>query len=471
MAAPSDRGVLKHLFRKVDRTVVEQALHREPLKSNGIERMRFLAGIVRLEASLPALLDYLEALAGAADRREAARAFSLTVRRVDFGAASNAQIARLVDLAMACFSDHDRVQAALGLISNASFRTALERSDERLSSTAGALFSELSAAERTVIRGQPLPEDEEGRERVGRGVDRLLLAPDPILRSYEDVVRERLAEHALDRDPLGAPVRTLIDSIPHAEARYATLGMAWAEKLLAGGHLERARAVLDQIAQSHPRLSLARARAAALSWPRLGGVTLRPDAGDAPLRRGFWLEGSAFVWVRCGRPEERAQLEREAELQARLTVPGVLPVLASGAGDDGTPYVVIAARGRPLEIDPDRQGLLDALDLARAGLALLKALALYGVELPDLAARRFSIEGRTGIQLCDFSGARSASSDQADVGHAVAAQAWFRETLARRTDLPRDLRALTARRVPAALLIGAIDRARARLSESEPQRR
>lgn len=463
---PDDRGVLKHLFNKIDRTVVEQATTREPLRSNAPDRVRFLAGVVRLNPSLSSLLSYLEALADSNEKRDAAKAFGLVVERVEFSEASPAQVARLVELAKSTFREHELTQVVLGLMSSKSFADALGRGVDRLDDRTARLFSEVSAAHRTVILGEPMPSDDAAREQIGAGVDRLLAVPDPVLRAYPDEVRRRLAEHAMARAPLGRPVRALIDSVPHRDPQYASLALAWSEKLLAEGEDDRARGVLEQIVQSHPDLEAARDRLAALGWPRLGRVAIMPGTPDdrISVRRGFWLDGSSFVWIRTGPREEADRVRREGELQVRLTVPGVLPALAFGTAEDGTPYVVLARRGKPMIHDRAPRKLTAALDLARAGLALLKALSCAGVELPDTEHRRFAVIGKTGLELMDLDGARATRPEQADVANALLARRWVQSLLADQADLPADIQALLGRRAPLPVLIAAIDRARARLT-------
>ena len=49
---PTERGVCRHLLGKVDRSVVEAAIAREPLRSDAAARIRMLAGAVRLTAEV-----------------------------------------------------------------------------------------------------------------------------------------------------------------------------------------------------------------------------------------------------------------------------------------------------------------------------------------------------------------------------------------------------------------------------------
>jgi hypothetical protein len=466
--AAEDRGVIKHLFKKIDRSVVEQAISREPLKSNTADRARFLAGVVRLEPSLSTLLNYLEALASSTDKKDAARALHLVISRVDFGEASDAQIARIVDLAATCFEGHELTQAMLGFVSSRSFSAAIGRAKDRIAAHHRELLEALSAAERTILRGEPIPEDDAARAAMIRGAERLLSAPEPVLRSLPDEIRRRLAEHAALHEPLGTAVRVLIDSIPHKSDEYAAIALAWSEKLLVERADDRARGVLEQIAQAHPYHRLARDRMNALAWPRLGRVALMPEDHDdrVGIRQGFWLDGSAFVWVRTAPISERQRLEREGELQAKLTTPGVLPALAWGAGDDGTPYVVIGRRGKPLVLERSGRDLGSALDLARSGLLLFKALAREGVELPDADHRRFAIVGRSSLELFDLSGAVAARPEQADVAHAPLAHRWVRSLLADQPELPREVAEVVARRSPLPVLLRIIDRVRARLTQA-----
>src|SRR6185295_6171146 len=95
---PTDRGVCRHLLHKVDRTVIEAAIGREPLKSNVAARARMLAGAIRLTADVGVLLAYLETLAPERSHAEAAQAFAEVSGRIDFESLSATRLARLLQV-------------------------------------------------------------------------------------------------------------------------------------------------------------------------------------------------------------------------------------------------------------------------------------------------------------------------------------------------------------------------------------
>jgi hypothetical protein len=231
-----------------------------------------------------------------------------------------------------------------------------------------------------------------------------------------------------------------LDSLPHGEPSYARLALARAEQLLRAHDDQGARALLSQIAQAHPELSRAVRRHEAMSWPRVGRVTLA-DAGEnrTRLRRAFWLDGSSFVYARIVPPEHAGRLTLEAQIQASLLLPGVAPALAHGVGDDGRAFAVISTRAKPIERSwIDDLSLTDALTLAFEALRILRALASSGVELPDASLDRFMLErgGPHGLRLVDFDGAKRSDPAAAAIAHGALARSFAQEVLAQRPDLP-----------------------------------
>jgi hypothetical protein len=107
--------------------------------------------------------------------------------------------------------------------------------------------------------------------------------------------------------------------------------------------------------------------------------------------------------------------------------------------------------------------LAAALDLARAGLLIFKALAREGVELPDAEQKRFAVAGKSELLLFDLGGARTSRPEQADVAHAPLAHLWVKSVLASHTDLPRELSEVLSRRPPLPVLLRIIDRVRAKM--------
>jgi hypothetical protein len=454
--APSDRGIAKHLLSKVDRRVVEKVLSRDVVKNDPRMRARFLAGIVRLNRDVSFLLWYLQALAEVTDKREAAAAFALTVDRIDFARLSNAQMADLLALIVRTFEGHDRVQALFGLLDSETFEEALARSLATLSNDLRDVFAPLAAAHRVVMRGAPAPHDERQRELVEKGVAVWVSAPDAVLRSYSAEVRARLAEYAVSRldpasDPRGA--RLLLDSLPHASDAYARLGLALAEQLIGSQKDDQARGILAQIAQAHPDHERASSLREALSWPRSGRLAIAPAGGGegpAPrLRYGLWLDRAVFVWARTSSRKDRDLLVEETRIQGTLLLPGVAPALGHGAAGEGAFFVALPALGAPLEREA-----LAALDLGEAlfvayqGVAVLRAVAALGFELPDARIARFLLtEGEPpGLLLGDLDGIAKQDPALAATNHGKLARRFASDVLADeggglRTDLPAPLKA------------------------------
>src|SRR2546425_10115679 len=178
---PSDRGVCRHLLGKVDRAVVERAIERDPLRGDAAARARMLAGAVRLTADVGVLLAYLEALAHVRSHAEAAQAFAEVVRRIDFESVSATRLARLVQVLIDTFLDHERVQVLFSLFAGPAFRRAFEAALPAFPPAVAEVCAPLRAVHRRLL------EDGGGAEAPGllaKGMEQGLLAPDPVLRSY-----------------------------------------------------------------------------------------------------------------------------------------------------------------------------------------------------------------------------------------------------------------------------------------------
>jgi hypothetical protein len=466
----------KHLLSKIDRKVVERTLQKDALKNDAAQRSRFLAGVVRLNPEISVLLFYLEALQGVADKREAAQAFALTVDRIDFDQVSNAQMSTVLDLITKTFEDHDRIQALFGLLESDSFARALDRA---LASGSAAPqiaepFAPLRAVHKVVMQGEPVPKDEPAL--FERGLKAWLAAPDRVLRSYPVAVRARLAELLIaEVRGIEAP-KSLLDSIPHGDPIYAKLGIARAEQLLAARNDDGARALLSQIAESHPDSTRVHRRLEALSWPRVGRVALKPVQEDggrpAALARGFWLDASMFVWARIAAKEDAPRVLQEAQLQAGLLTPGVAHVLGFGTGDDGRAFVAIQPGGRPIDLKwIAKSSLEEALLLALEGTKILRALAALGIELPDARLERFLLErgGPYGLRIADLDRAVKADPSAAAITHGRLAVRFAQDVLRGedgklRQDAPPEIRARVRGAVPLPILAKLLAETSARLT-------
>ena len=414
---PDDRGVLKHLFAKVDRQVVHAALSREPFASDRGLRGVFLAGIVRLRPSFDTLLAYLETVADG-DRRAAAEAFGLTVQRLAFSEASAAQLDQIVALVHETFEGHDRTQAMLGLIDEA--HEALHAHRDQIEPVRWRSLAPLVAAHGVVVRGEAVPESEEGRALIAKGVDQWLSAPAPVLRSYPEPLRWRLAEYAVraakEIRPHTVPA-ALMASLPATDSRFARLAQPRAEALARSGQLDAARALLRPVAeQNHPPAAI-KTLARVLAWPMVGKATFDPTRGPGRLRRAFELRIGAHGWGRTAPADAAGALVAEARRQSDLLVPGIAIVLGHGLADDGSAYVIVGGRGRPWVINPSAP-MAEVLQLILDAALIARAVDSVGLTLPDLHPARFLIHGRPGrLTLADLAGVKAVDATQAALTH------------------------------------------------------
>ncbi len=466
---PSDRGVLKHLFTKVDKGAVDRALAREPLKSDARQRTAFLAGVVRLNPDPSALLHYLETLSEASDRRLAAQAFGATTRRLDFSSVSAAQFTRLLEVCRGTFEGADRVQALFGLLDSTTFRAALDKHGQALAPPLADDLLPLAAAHRAVSQDAPLPTDDGERALISRGVTRWMQAPAQVLVSYPLEHRLRLAQFVVVASDGTAPDAlppALMDSVPRDHEGYLKLGLQWSEKLLKAGQVEAAAGLLKQVCQAHPEHRDAARRRDALAGERFGPLVLT-ERSQGAFRAGFWPAEAAHGWAWISSPEGAQAATNRARWQAELAVPGLAPLLSHGRGPGARCFVFVAARGRPLT--PSRRGLREALRTTRQVVGLLRGLAAVGVELPNVRPDCFWFDPRgDGLQLVDLSEAertdptRAAMTMAPVVLRVARALLWDENQDGLRADLPADLAQVLSGRAPLPVLTKALALACAR---------
>jgi len=450
---PRERGVCRHLLGKVDRTVIEQAIGREPLKSDAAARAHMLAGAIRLTADVGILLAYLEALAHVRSHAEAAQAFAEVVERIDFAALSATRLGRLLHVLIATFVDHERVQVLFSLLAGATFRQALDAAAADLPPEVAAVVTPLRAVHRRLLEGAP---DTQAPTLLASGLGQVLSAPDPVLRGYAEPLRVGLLELALDPAVPAAladrAVGVLLSTLPRSGRTYAQLALRRTAQLLGRHADDRARAVLEELHRAQPALRTAERWLAALGGRRLGRVAL---TGELPARGrlapGFWLDGQRPVWVRTASSPATERLASEFRLQADLALPGIAPVVDHGVAG-GIPYVAVIAPGRPLTLDgsPPLE-LRTALSLATAAARALRALALAGLTLPDAAPERFLhvTAPAPALVLADLDGISPAETAAAHAAHAPLA-----------ADLARQLIPATASAHPAREVAATIEATR-----------
>src|SRR5204863_482569 len=124
---------------------------REPLRSDPSARARMLAGAIRLTADVGVLLAYLETLAQVRSHAEAAEAFAEVVRRIDFESLSSTRLARLLQVLIATFVDHERVQVLFGLLATAPIRRAFDAAAAALPPEVAYAFAPLRLVHRRLL--------------------------------------------------------------------------------------------------------------------------------------------------------------------------------------------------------------------------------------------------------------------------------------------------------------------------------
>ncbi len=444
---PTDRGVCHHLLGKIDRAVIEAAIAREPLRSNVEARARMLAGAVRLSADVGVLLGYLETLPQLRSRTEAAHAFGEVVRRIDFESLSANRLGRLLHVLTETFTGHERVQVLFSLLDGEPFRRAFDAAAGTLPPEIAAVFAPLRAVHRRLLERSATDEDP---TLLAAGIEQVLSAPDPVLRTYAEPLRRGILEIALAP---GVPAAladraagVLLASLSPTTPVYARLATRRAAQLLARHADDRARAVLEELCRAAPGSHTAQQWLEALDARRIGRIALRGGAPDeGRLIPAFWLDGQRSVWTRTAGTPEAERLATEAALQATLALPGVAPVVEHGVAS-AIPYVAVIAAGRPWSIaaalaQPPAARLVEAAAVAR----ILRALALVGVAVPDADPPRFvTAAGRGGggvLVLADLDGALDTGPAAAEANASAAVgllQKLFPEGLSVLPSPPRD---------------------------------
>jgi hypothetical protein len=421
----SERGVCRHLIGKVDRSVLEAAMAREPLASDPAARARMLAGAIRLTADLGILLAYLETLAHVRAHAEAAQAFAEVVQRIDFESVSPARLARLLQVLIDTFTDHERVQVLFSLLDVAAFRRAFDAAASAFPPAVADLMAPLRTVHRRLLEREPR---REASALLARGLEQVLSAPDPVLRGYPETLRTGMLELALDPSVPPAvgdrAAGVLLSSLPHDGRTYARLSIRRIAQLLHRHDDDRARAALEELHRAQPGAHLAERWLTALSGRRLGRVAIvggLPERGR--LVAGFWLDGQRPVWMRTATASEATRLAAEACLQTGLGLPAVAPVVEHGIAA-GIPYVVVSAPGQPLTLDAARPLAAGAaLLLAASAARILRALALAGVKVPDVEPERFLFVPPSSLAIADLDGATAADATEAARTHAALAAA------------------------------------------------
>ncbi len=412
---PTDRGVCRHLLGKIDRTVIEGAIGREPLHSNPAARARMLAGAIRLTADTSVLLTYLETLTHVRAHAEAAQAFGEIVARLDFESVSASRLGRLLQVLVETFTGPERVQVLFSLLAGPAFARAFDAALPTLPPPVVEAFAPLRAVHRRASGGDA------GHDRAAllrAGVEQLVSAPDAILRAYAEPLRITILELALGDvvppDVADRAAGVLLASLPHDGRTYSGLVIRRAAQLLARHADDRARAVLEDLRRAQPGFALPQRWLAALDARRLGRVALRGGAPErGRLSAGFWLDAQKPVWIRTAPAEDADRLAHEAALQRTLTIPGIASVVEHGVAS-GIAYVAVTGGGQPLRPPSPEAGPAAGLAIAAAALRILHALALAGVLVPDAQTERFLVVPESAtLTLADLDGAEAVDATRA----------------------------------------------------------
>jgi hypothetical protein len=195
------------------------------------------------------------------------------------------------------------------------------------------------------------------------------------------------------------------------ERAFADAALALSRWLLSRGLEREAKAFFASLAKEN--VEVPRHWIAGLDGPRIGGIGLteRVPAKD-PNRlprelftSGVLLRRQQSVWVRVGIPADVERYARAVEIAKSIALPGVVPVAVHGLTEQGEPYLAVERHGRGAnEVILSKAGLRKPAALAICGeaVAILGALALAGVKLPDARFRRFAIDEQGRLWLRDL---------------------------------------------------------------------
>ena len=278
-----------------------------------------------------------------------------------------------------------------------------------------------------------------------------------LLRGLE--LRDPVARAALLRELASGLLRAGVESAASELLRTEQAALPdprWAQHWLAA--LSGARVgdlALEQRARRTPRRRRGSDRAPAAADAAVGQAAAEgraaegraaEDAGAADLvagdrwQRGFHVPTQLEVLVRFDDPAAPGALRAHAELRRRALFPGVAPVVAEAfdtAAVDRAERarLALAWQGPPLprRLPAGRHDTHLPPELALAwcqeASRMLAALAAAGLELPDAALHRFSVDAADRLWLVDLWLLREAAPAAALSAHLALAQRLCREVL------------------------------------------
>lgn len=449
---PTHRGLCRHLLSKLDRARVIAASERLPAG----EATELMAGIVRFAPEIPYIVRFLQCVKASADPAQTAAALTQALERLDLSATSPAQLRDLLLLIVEVFPRAELPVFVFTLLDRPELRAAVARSLDALPESLAQLLGPLSALHGWIAHGP-------GKRRraaassslahVLEGAGLLLEAAPPSLAELPERLRRRLLELGSDARVVargGGVAERLVALFRGLEYRDAPSRAAAAAKLaaalLGGGREKLGRQLLADGLDGAPAGEPARRWLEWLGGERVGEVALsrrrpredkRADGGAADAKgqqegwqRGWHVPTQRDVLVRIARRDAEA-LRAHAELERRALVPGLARVIAAELRPaQGTPYLAVAWHGPSLEGRLERGDLAPerALECCVEAALVLNALALSGLELPDAAPRRFSLDAGGRLWLTDLWGVRQ-GGPQSLAAHLELARALCRDVL------------------------------------------
>jgi hypothetical protein len=261
-------------------------------------------------------------------------------------------------------------------------------------------------------------------------------------------------------------LEVLLASFSKGNRQHRESGLALGRHLLAAELDDDTRRVLKGLAAAHPDFKVP------VRWLERLEQKNRIDRFAVDQRKserrdilghhrrvaGHWLNTMRPVWIQIGTAQHGDTHAAAATLLDELTLPGVVPLLASGVTPHGAPYFATPSPGQALDRVLRHKGglsLSEAVSLCLEGVTLLAALGGVGVRLPDAAAQRFEKSAEGTLWLVDVAGAERGSEDKAAAASLEVARRFCDEVLesGRRYLPPADLReALRAARSSAELV-------------------
>ncbi len=428
---PTHRGVCQHLLGKVDRSSVLGAASRlDPAAAAGL-----LAGVIRFSADIEYVLLFLEKIKLSSSSQQATAALAQGLARIDFDRVSSAQMRRVLSLITELFPERDRPELLLGLLESRSFREAFDSSVEGLPEPLMRLVVPLRAVQAVVLHGKP---NRYAPEILAAGIRLLLTLDVTSLRRRSAETRQRLFFRGLEvctspDHPHHRSLEVLLASLAKDDRQHRENGLALGRHLLAAELDDDARKVLKGLAGAHPDFQVpARWLKRLEPQNRIDRFAIddkkaerRDVLGHHRRVAGHCLNTMRPVWIQIGNAQDDHTHTAAATLLDELTMPGVVPLLASGVTPQGAPYFATPSPGQALDHAIQHKGglsLSNAVSLCLEGATLLAALGGLGVRLPDAAPQRFERSAEGSLWLVDAAGLERAANDETAAANLRAAR-------------------------------------------------